>query len=337
MKKNDFPDYLGLFFRKYLPLQRGLSNNTISSYSYSFMQFFRYCETVKGIKPHKLFFGIIDKALIVEFCNWLEQEHGNSIQTRNQRLTAIHAFFRYLQTESPEYVYLCRDVLSIKLKKTPSVPPKYISADAIRHILREPDSNTKEGLRELSMLALLYDSAARVQELLDLNVGNLRLGARATVTVTGKGNKSRTIPLLPETANILKQYIKAFKLTHPEQILFFNRSGSKMTRVGITYILEKYVKIVREKSPELISIKVTPHILRHSKSCHLLDAGVNLIYIRDLLGHSSVTTTEIYATANPDFLRKAIEHNTDFIPPANQFYNDDQKNDLLDFLKKLQK
>lgn len=332
--RSNFSDYLELFFTKYVSLQRGLSRNTISSYSDAFLLLFRYFGEVKGIRPHQITFLHIDKKSISGFCDWIESTQGNSVATRNQRLTAIHALFRYIQAEDPSKVALCRDILSIHMKKYRSEPPKYLSAEAMKAILAAPDPKNRIGIRDLAILCLLYDSAARVQELIDLKVGDISLDKPTTVRVIGKGNKVRNIPILSETACILNIYLKQYHLYEGNGILFANRSGNKLTRVGINYILNKYVNIVKHQSPKLIPITVTPHVVRHSKATHLLAAGVNLIYIRDLLGHSSVTTTEIYATANPEFLRRAIEKSALRTTTKNiADYNALTARDLTEFLK----
>lgn len=332
MKKLDFPDYLELFFSKYVFLQRGLSPNTVSSYSDSLLLFYRYCEEAKEMRPDKVTIDLISKDLIVGFCEWLETVQHSSIATRNQRLTAIHALFRYIQCESPAHIALCRDILSIRMKKYRQEPPHYLSVEAIKVILSVPNANTIEGIRDLSILSLLYDSAIRVQELIDLKIGDVTLIRPSVIHVYGKGNKQRLVPIDPASAKIVSLYMKKYSLINKEQFLFTNRSGHQLTRVGITYILNKYVSAVKQTNPDLITIAVTPHILRHSKSAHLLSAGVNLIYIRDLLGHASVTTTEIYATSNPEFLRKAIENVSASMSPDIQT-NVAMKRELTEFLK----
>lgn len=313
MKKLDFPDYLELFFAKYVFLQRGLSSNTVSSYSDSFLLLFRFFEEAKGLKPNKITFASFSKQLILDFCNWVESDLNNSVATRNQRLTAIHAMFRYIQGESPEQMALCRDILSIRMKKYKQGPPRYLSAEAVKAILASVDIKTNEGIRDLAILGLLYDSAIRVQELIDLKVGDIVLNKPTVVHVLGKGNKHRTVPILPATANIMAIYLRKYGLIDKERVLFTNRSKNQLTRVGVSYILNKYVDIVKVRQPELIPVPVTPHIMRHSKATHLLSADVNLIYIRDLLGHASVITTERYASTNPEFLRKAIEKTSNCI------------------------
>ncbi len=332
--KSEFADYLESFFNKYVSQQRGLSPHTISSYSDAFLLLFRYFDETEGLKPHQVNFQHLNKKSILGFCDWLGSNLGNSTATRNQRLTAIHALFRYIQAEDPSRVAQCRDILSISMKKYRSEPPKYLSTEALKAILAAPNAKSDTGIRDLAILCLLYDSAARVQELLDLQVGDITLDKPATVHLTGKGNKVRNVPILPETSGILRNYMKRYQLTGKDDTLFTNRSGDKLTRVGISYILNKYVDMIRNISPELITISVTPHVLRHTKATHLLSAGVNLIYIRDLLGHASVTTTEIYATANPEFLRQAIEKSAIRTSiPNDSYYDSANVRNLIEFLK----
>ena len=329
--KDNFANHLENFFN-HIAYRRGLSKHTASSYSDSFMMFFRYLNETKGLKPNQITLHHFNKENISKFCDWIENTLGNSIATRNQRLTAIHAFFRYVQTEEPAKLALCRDILSIRMKKHCVKPPKYLSAEAMKAILSAPDPSTHTGIRDLAILCLLYDSAAREQELIDLKVADIIIAKPSTIRVTGKGNRVRVIPVLPETAKILEIYMKRHGLSTSSAALFTNRSGQCLTRVGINYILNKYVAEVKEESSKLIPISVTPHVMRHSKASHLLAAGVNLIYIRDLLGHSSVTTSEIYATTNPEFLQKAIENSALKTTPPNSCIS--KEKDLTDFLKR---
>jgi len=329
--RDNFADHLEKFF-SHITLHRGLSKHTASAYSDAFLILFRYLKETKGLKPNQIAFHHLDKESINNFCDWIESTLGNSISTRNQRLTAIHAFFRYVQSEEPSRLALCRDILSIRMKKHCIKPPKYLSAEAMKAVLSAPDSSDHTGIRDLAILCLLYDSAARVQELVDLKVCDITIAKPSTIRVTGKGNKVRVIPILPETAKILDIYMKRHDLSMQDSPLFTNRSKQSLTRVGINYILNKYVAEVKLKTPDLIPISVTPHVVRHSKATHLLAAGVNLIYIRDLLGHSSVITTEIYATTNPEFLQKAIEDSALKTTPLNSYTS--KEKDMTDFLKR---
>lgn len=333
--KNDFPDYLTTFFTKYITLHKGLSPNSISSYSDTFIVFFRYCMEIHSIRQEKMTFSIMSKALVAGFCEWIEVDRKCSVATRNLRLTAMHTFFRYLQSEAPEHAALCRDILSIPMKKSVRKPPVHLQDIEIKMLLAEPDVHTKEGIRDLAMLALLYDTGTRVSEIINLNVGDVTINARATVRVTGKGNKMRLVPMSPESSSILKAYLNSNKIDRSivEEPLFVNRSGNKLTRPGVTYILQKYVSLAREKNPEYFGKVVSPHVVRHSKATHLLLSGVNLVYIRDFLGHSSVITTEHYAKSNPEFMRIAIEKCS--LPSENlkSQFSKKEKQELTEFLK----
>ena len=209
-----------------------------------------------------------------------------------------------------------------------------MTIDAVKALLATPDMKTKKGLRELALIALLYDSGARVQEIADLIIGDIRLSP-ATVKLKGKGNKTRIVPIMDKTAKLLDLYLKEYGLNCEESInlpLFSNRANYKLTRAGISHILSKYVEIAKNNCPKLFPKKVSPHILRHSKAIHLLQANFNLIYIRDFLGHSSVTTTERYAKADSEIKRKAIEKASyNFLPEKK--YSSREKHELITWLK----
>ena len=182
--------------------------------------------------------------------------------------------------------------------------------DAMKVLLEKPDKMTKGGRRDRVLLSLLYDSGARVQELADLKVGDIRTASPSTVKLTGKGNKRRIVPLMKPMTELLKQYLKENNLTKPyvlDHPLFSNRSKDKLTRAGIAYIVKKYAGKAIKENPELFPDKLSPHCLRHSKAIHLLQSGVNLVYIRDFLGHVNIQTTEIYARIDGEMKRKALE------------------------------
>ena len=338
MKRNDFVDYVQLYFTKFLTLQRGMSPNTVASYSDAISLFLVFCAEKKKIRPEKLTFQRINKAEVEEFCNWLETERNNSISTRNQRLGAIHAFFSYAMIEEPAYAALCRDILSIRMKKQPQVPPKYLSIDELKLLLNMPDRASQQGRRDIVLLTLLYDTAARVQELIDLQVGDINFKNYPTVALRGKGNKTRRVPIMPETAKMLEGYMKENQPNRNTSLaIFTNRAGNKLTRAGINYILDKYIQKARDKSPDLFKVDITPHTIRHSKASHLVQSNINIYYIRDFLGHVSVKTTEIYATCNPEFTRKAIENASIELTKDDGYYDVTKKDELLSFLKEYQR
>jgi site-specific recombinase XerD len=273
--------------------------------------------------------------MVEDFLYWLECQKNYAVSTRNLRLAGLQAFFRYLQMESPEYMELCNSILAIKSKKAPVNEMNYLSIEGIKLLLSMPDTKIKSERRDLAFIALMYDSGARIQEIADLKITDIRIKSPATIRLTGKGNKTRIIPLMPQTLSILKKYLIDYgllDLTRESGPLFFNRKNEKLTRAGLSYILNKYVKKAMAHDNVLFHKQISAHVLRHSKAMHLLQSGVNLIYIRDFLGHSSVTTTEIYAKSNPEIKRKAIEEASPKILPKEKF-SAKEKEDLLQWLK----
>ena len=310
MKPTSFAYHLTEYLSKFLPGRVGVSRNTIMSYRDAFSLLLRFCSEEKGMRVENVTIGTLQRDFIEEFLDWLETDRGCSTSTRNHRLAVIHAFFRYLQLEEPSQLYLCQQILAIPMKRTPQKTIEYLPLDAVKAIMESPNLSTVMGRRDLVLLSLLYDTGARVQEVADLVVADVRLENPATVRITGKGNKSRLVPLMTPTAKLIDQYMSEQNLkviAHRARPLFQNRAQAKLTRAGIAYILEKHVENARQRYPNLIPDVVSPHCLRHSKAMHLLQAGVNLVYIRDLLGHVSVKTTEVYARADSSAKRKALE------------------------------
>ncbi len=310
MKPTDFAYYLTNFLSKYLPATAGLSPNTIMSYRDTFSLFLDFCSDHKKIKPEKFSLNNLNRKLVEEYLTWLEKTRNCIASTRNVRLSAFHSFCRYLQMEFPDYIHPAQQILSIPMKRTKKTSVEYITLEAMKLLLETPNKMTKKGRRNIVLLSLLYDSGARVQELADLKVGDIRAAFPSTVRLTGKGNKKRIVPLMKPMSELLRQYLKENNLTEPftfDYPLFCNRSNNKLTRAGIAYIVKKYAGEAIKNAPELFPNKLSPHCFRHSKSIHLLQSGINLIYIRDFLGHVDVKTTEIYARIDGEMKRKALE------------------------------
>ncbi len=313
MKPTDFGYYLTGFLSRHLPGTVGLSPNTIMSYRDTFSVFLEFCSEHRNITPEKLSLGNLNRTLVEEYLEWLEKTRKCIAATRNVRLSAFHSFCRYLQMEFPDYIHQAQQILSIPMKRTKKISVEYITLDAMKSLLGKPDKMTMEGRRDVVLLSLLYDSGARVQELADLKVGDIRTASPSIVKLTGKGNKSRIVPLMKPMAELLKQYLKDNSLTEPytfDYPLFSNRSKNKLTRAGITYIVKKYAGVAIKDAPELFPDKLSPHCFRHSKAIHLLQSGVNLVYIRDFLGHVDIQTTEIYARIDGEMKRKALERSS---------------------------
>lgn len=310
MKPTNFAKYVTEFLSVYLPKQKNVSKNTICSYRDMFKLLIHYCQYIKNTPIERITLDALSKEYLIGFLEWLETERKSSIATRNQRLAALHSFFRYVQAEEPEGMHHFQKIMAIPLKKAQKTVVGYLSAEAIKRVLEQPNKVTQKGRRDLTLISVLYDSGARVQELIDLKVSDIALQEPAVITLTGKGNKIRRVPIMKNTASLLQKYLLENKLDQSwknEYPLFTNNQHRKLTKEGVAFIIEKYAAMARTLSTH-VPLKITVHMFRHSKAMHLLQAGVNLIYIRDFLGHIDLKTTEIYAKADTETKRKAIEN-----------------------------
>lgn len=336
MGPTDFSKYISDFISRYLPCERGVSANTIAAYRDTFVLLLDYMERQERVKVGKLTLAKISKETIIGFLTWLQKERNCSDSTRNARLAAIHSFYKYLQYEEIGHLHECQRILSIKFKKTPRKSIDYLTIEGIKLLLHQPDTTTIRGRRDLALLSLMYDTGARVQEIIDLTPSRLRMGKPPVIKIIGKGNKARLVPLLDAQIVHLKNYMREYRLDRQEASmhpLFFNSRKEVLTRAGIGYILQKYVKMARQDNKALIPAKISCHSLRHSKAMHLLQAGVNLVYIRDILGHISVQTTEIYARADSRQKRKALQEAYVNVNPGEKPMWTKNHN-LIDWLKK---
>ena len=310
MKTTDFAECLSSYLTMYLPGQMGLSENTIMSYRDAFKLFFEFIQEKCNMRIEKLSLSDFNAELITRFLTWLEKEHGSSVATRNQRLTALRAFAKYARTRKPEFLSEAQKISDIKPKKKAAPTVSYLDPDCVKAILSQIDTTGKFGRRDMVLLSLMYDSGARVQEICDLRVRDIRIDKPHTVTLTGKRRKIRFDPIMASTADVLSKYLVENKLNTTDKLdypLFVNHQRQKLTRAGVTYILKKYCDMARINNAR-IPDKVLPHVLRHSKAMHMLQAGINLVYIRDFLGHESVSTTEVYAKADTEKKRKEIQN-----------------------------
>lgn len=335
MKKTDFTKALTSYFSTYLPETCGVSPNTCNSYRDAFKLLLLYFQEEKGVPANSIELRMLNRNLASDFLDWLEAQRKVSVTTRNQRLAAMKAFVHYVQYRNPEYLENCTDIIAMRPKKHEKPVIPFLTEEELKALLTQPDPSTRHGLRDLTLLSLLYDSGARVQEITDLKLKDIRLTNPAMATLTGKGRKARQVPLMKETCKLLDAYIRNFNLnseplTSP---LFFNQKGQALSRYGITYILKKYVSQAELDSD---TRKISPHVLRHTKAMHLLRAGVNMIYIRDFLGHVDISTTEVYARIDAEMKRKVFEEKVpNFTPNTTMPWEEDK--DLLQWLTKFGK
>jgi site-specific recombinase XerD len=304
----DFAVFLRRFLTSYLAGLRGCSPNTIASYRDTFKLLITWFRDEKAIPPAKLTLDDIDAGAITAFLGWLQASRNNTIATRNQRLAAISSFCTWMQTEDPARMAIWQDILAIPAKKQARPAVSHLTAEQARRLLAQPDRSTRRGRRDATLLATLYDTAARVQELADLTVRDIRLQHPALAALTGKGRKTRHVPLAGNTTALLTAYLAEHHLDEPghdDHPVFYGQHRAKLSRGGIAWIIRKYQAGLHD--PPVASTSISPHILRHSKAMHLYEAGVPLPYIRDILGHADLSTTEIYARASTEAKRKALE------------------------------
>lgn len=332
MKNNSLSFYVQSYFLSYLIAQRGYGDNTLASYRDTFKMLFLFLKS-SGKNLARLGIADIERTCVLGFLEWLENERGNTISTRNLRLAVLKSFVQFVMSSTPELSNQCVEIINIPAKRARKRPPLHLTEQEVKCLLNAP-SKDRTGLRHMTILALLYDSGCRVQELIDLDVADVTIGRCCTIYVKGKGSKHRRIPIFGGTGKILESYIRAYGL-HPSDPLFTNRGGTRLTRAGVSYIMNKYKESLRGLDTNNGVTNLSPHLLRHSKATHLVNENVNIYHVRDFLGHASVTTTQVYLTSNPEVIRRSIEKASQRIAPADNSYPVHEKEDLLTFLETL--
>ena len=330
----DFAQLITGFLTDYLPLQRCYANNTILSYRDTLKLFLRFLMEAKDISPNSFYVKDFNRELIIEFLEWYRLS-GASTSTANQRLAAIKSFADYAQFESIENISLLQNVSGIKSKKASPKEILFLSTSQMSMLINKPDINTYTGYRHRVILTLLYDSGCRVQELCDITIADVSLNGTSTVRLHGKGKKYRTVVISDETANLIKNYIQRFMSsavgTKP---LITNRYHRKIDRDGVTYIINKYENMIR-KDDLAFPKHIHCHMFRHSKAMHMLEAGINIIYIRDFLGHEDISTTMIYVRADNRLKNEAINKLAPKVTGETKLPDWSKDKDLMQFLNSL--
>lgn len=335
-KPTDFSYHITKYLSEYLPCVKNFSINTIRSYRDTFKLLLLYFDEAKNISAHKLQIKHITADSVKDYLSWLKGSRGSSICTVNIRLAALHAFFKYLQGREPQYSFQCQQIMAVEMAHAEKPMIGYLSTNELQLLFSQISESTAQGRRHTALLYLLYDTGARVQELCDLKVRDVHFGDNPFVLLHGKGSKERNVPIVTDVAQRTQRYILENKLYAPEfqdMPLFFNSQRKPISRAGVSYIVSKYAALAHEYSPSFPK-NITPHILRHTKAMHLCQAGINIIYVRDFLGHVDLATTEIYAKMNVELLRDALE---DAYPelPTHDFSDWNEDISLMGFLKSL--
>jgi len=295
------------FFIDYLAGVRGLSPHTVCSYRDAFALLLRFLAKHRRSSVVALDFDALTPDAILAFLHDLESNRGNCAATRNARLAAIHAFARFAANNHPEQLELCQRILAIPFKRTRPPVVEYLEAGELSAILDAPDRETPDGRRDHTLLLALFNTGARVQEILDLRPCDLQLARPFQARLRGKGRKERLCPLWPQTVKALHSLLVEYGVEQTStHRLFRNRRGEPLTRFGVRYLLRKHTHDAASVVPTLKKKRVHPHVLRHTTAVHLLQAGVDLVTISHWLGHASVETTNRYAAIDLEMKRAAL-------------------------------
>lgn len=295
------------FFSDHLPKVKGASPHTQRSYRDAFVLLLRFLAARHGRLVVLLDFDDINPDDILAFLDHLEVDRKSSASTRNARLAAIHAFARHAAAGHPEQIERCQRLLAVPFKRARTRVVEYLEADEVRALLDAPDRTEADGRRDRALLLVMFNTGARVQEIVDLRPCDLRLERPLQVRLQGKGRKERVCPLWPLTADLLRE-LMAEHVVEPAATapLFRNHRGEPLTRFGVRYLLSKHVRAARSSAPSIGAKRVHPHTMRHTAAVHLLQAGVDLVTISQWLGHASVETTNRYAAVDLETKRAAL-------------------------------
>lgn len=308
MKTPNLASFVTSFFRSHLTAERNLSQHTLLAYRDALKLFLRFAATWHKCSADGLALADLTAEVVLAFLDSLETARKNNIRTRNARLAAIHCFFRYVFDVDPTHAALCQRILVISTKKCVRPTLGYLSAEEMETLLAQVERSTSKGQRDYLLLALLYDTGTRIQEILDVTPADFHLASPAFVRVLGKGRKERLCPLLPPTARVVSRFLEATgRSAEDSHLLFQNRRGEKLTRQGARYLLRQYLNQAAKVLPRLRRPGISLHTLRHTKAMHLLQSDVPIITIKDVLGHADVRSTEIYVQTDLEAKRKALE------------------------------
>lgn len=296
------------FFSDYLPRLRTLSPHTIQSYRDTLVLLLRYVALYRDRPAAELDLDDIGTDDVIAFLNYLEKERGNTVSTRNVRLAALHAFFRFVAGQYPDRLEHAQRILGIPFKRAHTRPIEYFEYEEFDAILLSVDRSKPNGHRDYVLLATMFNTGARVSEIINIRACDLQIEKPYQVRLWGKGKKERICPLWPQTAQILRDLcIENHIDSRSDAPVFRNYRGEPLTRFGVRYILAKYIGRVQSKIPNLAGKRLHPHSVRHSTAIHLLKAGVDLSTIGHWLGHASFNTTNKYTAIDLDMKRKALE------------------------------
>lgn len=310
MRNNLFTKQLGEYFDVYLPDVNGASKNTIAAYADSFAILFQFLADIKKLPNHLVTYKHFTAALLDEYLLWMRNVRKYSAATIRQRMAALTSFLKYASRREMSALNAFSIVSSTEIPKAVQSEFSYFTQEEMALLLSLPDPQKYLGSRDLVFLSFMYDTAARADEICKASVCDIKFGMPTKIKLHGKGNKTREIPVSDEVANLLRYHLKEQHLQDKDSRsapLFVSQSNNRMTTACVRSIVKKYVEMAKSRNSKLFAEdSYSPHSFRHSKAIHMVESGVNLIYIRNFLGHVTVSSTEIYARVGQAAITKAL-------------------------------
>ncbi len=330
-QSNPLPALVQNFFAEHLAADRRLSPCTIASYRDTFRLLFAYVESKTGRNASAQCLEDWDAPQVLGFLEHLEKQRGCCARTRNARLAALHCFMRYVAHRQPAFLALAGRVLAIPSKRHTQPLLGFLTAEQLQAILEAPSAATLSGRRDRLLFQLLYNTGARVSEIVSLNRQDVAAGTCQSLTLHGKGRKERPVPLWPKTARQLRQWLEQSP-PEPSTPVFTNRFGRRLSRFGIEKRLQKAALQAAKVCPSLQGRRVSPHVFRHTTAMHLLQSGVDITVIALWLGHESIMTTHKYIEADLEMKKKTLGR---LQAPKTKLSTFKPKDELLAFLENL--
>jgi len=296
------------FFLDFLVARRGLRPNTLTAYRDAIKLLLSFTAEQCHTPVDKLAVEDFDDRTVVDFLDHLQSARGNAPRSRNTRLAPIHGLFRYIAGQVPEAMARCQQICAVPTKKAPHQSMEYLEDAEMGAMLSSIDRNCRHGLRDHALVLFMYNTGARVQEVVDLKIDDLRLDTPPQTRLFGKGGKSRACPLWAETVQALRRYLDCRSPSQEAcRHVFLNANGQPFTRFGIRYLVRRYAAKAAQRCPSMKGKNVGPHTLRHTTAMHLLQSGNDISVIKDWLGHADMNTTHEYAAIDMKMKQRALD------------------------------
>jgi site-specific recombinase XerD len=335
-ESNHLAHHVQKFFQDYLQAHRGLSSNTVLAYRDAIKLFLAFLSKHTKSQVTKLSMDDLTAENVLAFLIDIEKSRQCAAITRNLRLSALHTFFGYLVMQDTLHAGQYQRVISIPLKQSSHRGIEYLEVKEVKAIIDSIDRNSKTGRRDYALLNFLYNTGARVQEVCDLQTENLHLGPPPLAIITGKGRKTRQVPLWPETATLLRSYIADRGPSRGSlDNVFLSSKGYPLTRFGVRYIVRTRTAAATPYCPSLAKKNIGPHTFRHTTAMHLLQSGVDLTVIKNWLGHVNLDTTHAYVEIDLEMKKKALSSYTPASKMENLKHLIKKNHDLINWLESL--